>query len=92
MIGPRQSGRTTAICQAAKALDATVVCADQSQAEYVRKTHGVKAVSVDRKTAWQGSIGPFLFDHHAVERLVHDYAMCAAELAELRLRIDGLEK
>ena len=81
-IGPRQSGRTTAICRAAKEANGIVVCASQEQADAIADRHGVKTIVPSKA---RGMTGPFFWDHYAVERIIADYA-------DLKWRMEQLEK
>ncbi len=66
----RQSGRTRAICEAAKKIGATVICANGGSAMTLRDTYGVETVCMTDMNKIEGSRGPYLFDHLAVERLI----------------------
>jgi hypothetical protein len=65
-MGPRGSGRTTALAAAAKSIGATLVCNDFYSSKWIAKEHGVKTIS--RQELSGGSTGPFIWDHHALEQ------------------------
>ena len=60
----RRSGKTYAICKAAKEIGATVVCHNLQEAKKVAKEYGVKTTSYNR--TFVGTTGPYLVDTHAV--------------------------
>jgi hypothetical protein len=70
----RQVGKTTAICEAAKKINATVVAGSSDDAKRIEREHGVKSVSyaID-KSKMLGRRGPILFDTYAVSRICEDY-------------------
>ena len=68
LAGPRGSGRTTAICEAAKSINATVLAANHSQARLLKRDYGVDSVSI--YAPGEGLRGPFLADHLAAEHIV----------------------
>jgi hypothetical protein len=62
------TGKTHAICTAAKAIDATVICATERRAAQVRRLYGVKAITMhgqDRQRV--GSGGSFVWDYFAAD-------------------------
>jgi hypothetical protein len=67
----RGKGRTTAVCEAAKLIDATVVCANHDQARQVKGTYGVKTIALSENA--HGKEGPYLFDHYAVDCMALSY-------------------
>lgn len=64
----RRFSKTTAICKAAKEIGATVICANLEQATIVSLEHEVKTASIHQNL--RGTIGPYLYDHFAIERTV----------------------
>lgn len=92
--GPRGSGRTTALANAAKAIGATVVAADDQSARRIAEEHGVKAVVVEHLSA--GWLGPFVWDHHAVfvalSRAAEVVQTLQLDLAAERAKVRRLER
>ena len=67
-MNQRMAGKTHAICMAAKAIDATVICVDEKHAARIRKEYGVKAISMHvQERARAGSGGSFIWDHFAAD-------------------------
>jgi hypothetical protein len=64
----RRTGRTTLIMKVAKDMNALVLAANHEHALHLQRNHGVNAKSID--TNLEGLMGPFIFDHYAVERLL----------------------
>jgi len=85
-IGPFASGRTTAICEAAKKINATVLTVTAEHARLINKQHGVSAKSITSDLI--GATGPYLADHQAVLRICSEYEseLEAAESREAELR------
>jgi len=71
-VGPRASGRTTAIAEACIKINATMLCATQRDAYRITKEYGIKAVSIQYQPS-VGLRGPFLADHFAISAMLHDY-------------------
>lgn len=67
--GARQVGKTTAVCEAAKKIGATVVCRDAGDAARVAREHGVKTIGIYNEP--RGLHGPFLYDPDAVQAMLH---------------------
>lgn len=63
----RQTGRTTAICKAAKDIDGTVVAASARHARMIAMEHDVKTISMNQSDQMIGMDTPFLWDHFTVE-------------------------
>lgn len=85
--GPRQSGRTTAIVEAAKKIGAVVVCFSARHAQQVHREHGVTVVPMCSLDRMAGMKTPVLWDHAAVERLQREnqrLSMIAAEIQDVR--------
>lgn len=93
-VGPRGSGRTTALANAAKSIGATLVAADDQSARFIAEEHGVKAVAVERMSA--GCFGPFVFDHHTVYVVLSQAAgvvqALQLDLAAERAKVRRLER
>ena len=93
-VGPRGSGRTTVLANAAKAIGATVVAADSQSACRIAEEHSVKAVAVERMNA--GCLGPFVWDHHAVFVALSQAAEVVQrlqlDLAAERVKVRRLER
>lgn len=83
-----QSGKTTAICKAAKEIDAVVVCHNQQEANRVHKEHGVRTISLRHENK-RGMKGPILFDTHAVSVLCLDYERVISNLVETNAELQG---
>lgn len=81
----RATGRTTLTARAAKEINATVIARNMQSIKYI-ESHGVVAKSME--TNLEGLIGPFLFDHSAVEGLLE---MAANKIQALEDRINELE-
>jgi hypothetical protein len=64
----RATGRSTMTARAAKELDGIVIANTHSEARQIAKTHGVAAKSYEMNL--DGFMGPFFFDHHAIETLL----------------------
>lgn len=71
-LGPRRTGRTTAICEAAKKIGATVLAANYQHKKYLEQ-FGVNAIPVDNEEAIECVAGPILFDHYTLERVFAEY-------------------
>ncbi len=80
----RAMGRTTVIARAAKEIGATVIARNVQAIKYI-EGHGVVARSME--TNLEGLIGPFLFDHSAVEGLLE---MAANKIEELEKQIEEI--
>jgi hypothetical protein len=91
----RATGRTTAICSAARVIGATVVCASRASAEQIGRQHGVKTVTCESRATIQGTRGPYLFDHYAMEvivsRMDYDMRQMASDLHKANARADAAE-
>lgn len=75
----RGSGRTTVICEAAQKIGATVVCANHDHANMMKR-YGVKTIALSSNA--RGKKGPFLFDHYAIDCMVHAYEQKIASLEQ----------
>jgi len=62
MLG-RCKGKTYSLCEAAKSINATVVCATKSEADRVKRVHGVKTATITDNL--HGMTGPYLIDVNA---------------------------
>jgi len=72
--GPRQTGRTTAICEAAKKIGAWVIAANLRHAQQINHEHGVGTVAMNQRHDFlAGRSEPALWDHFAVEQLERQY-------------------
>jgi len=76
----RRSGKTTAICKAAKEIGATVVCHSQQEAERVNKEHRVATAYINQE--FRGTRGPFLVDTCAVSYAIHQLNTKIKDLEE----------
>jgi len=66
----RQSGRTTAICEAAKSIGAIIVAASRAHAQVISTEHGgIETISMDQLYVLRGRHKPVLWDHFATEEL-----------------------
>ena len=79
-IGSRGCGRTTALVEAAKKIDATFVCHDEEFARSVSRSYGVKTTSI-RKQPF-GQCGPYIFDHAATDALMLEYERRIGDMLE----------
>lgn len=83
----RQFGKTTAICKAAKEIDAIVLTATHLEAKHLERKFDVKAKSVELNL--YGFSGPFLFDNHAIEKL---FVSASNKIQTLEDEIEKLKK
>jgi hypothetical protein len=81
-----RSGKTTAICAAAKSIGATVVVHSMEEAKRVEQEHGVKAVPYTREI--RGTRGPYLVDTHAVSMYAYEKNL---EIERLEDKADRLQ-
>lgn len=83
---PRASGRTLAMIEAAKKIEAYLVVRDGREVERITRDYGVKAVSVNSDLTIRGTSRPVLFDPDAVSLICANYeseiAWLKQELAE----------
>ena len=70
--GPRRIGKTTAAINAAKQINATMVCFDINQAQQIKKEHNIETISatVDLERFRGKQLGPLIFDTDAVGRII----------------------
>ena len=88
---PRRSGRTTALCKAAREICATLVCESEVQANNIRKAFpGLECVSMDDFERSRGGLAPFLYDHFAVERLEAEHQAMRSALLAVDSSLGGL--
>lgn len=66
----RRFGKTTAICKAALEIGATVICANEQQAKSLRNAYKVKTATIHQNL--RGTIGPYLYDHFAMEQTIFE--------------------
>lgn len=96
----RRTGKTTAICKAAKEIGATVIVHSVDEAKRVSREHGVKAASIQQNL--RGTTGPYLIDPHAAgmklshlaeesERLHSELDQALKDNRALEGRINGLQ-
>ena len=90
--GPRASGRTHAICVAAKSINATVLCANAVEACHIAGHHDVTVLAVDTASARytdpvftnitlaEFATGPILADHSAMLEICRQYENTIEEL------------
>ena len=81
--GPRASGRTTAVCKAAKEINAIVVCATPQHAQVVNREHDVMTWPMCALDRMVGLDRPALWDHFAVEHLLRERNRLAAKAKEV---------
>lgn len=90
----RRTGVTTALIEAAKKHDATVICHSEHNARMFRD-QGVKAISIHRSEQLLGRSLPVLFDKNDVERMFFDMFDIVDEqskyIKELESRLDEKE-
>lgn len=67
LIDPRQTGRTHALCAAAKFIDATVVCASVQEAKRLHDAYDVETLSINQDL--NGHVGPLFYDHELVRQI-----------------------
>lgn len=80
-IGCRQTGRTTALANAARWINALFITLTEEQARmYKKKFPGLDAVSINSHS-WIGRKAPVIFDHLVLERL---FAGDTAEIKGLK--------
>ena len=72
MFNARRSGKTTAICKAAKEIDATVITHSEQEAQRLRETYGVKAISVTVQETFRTGRHdePFIWDAFAADSYI----------------------
>lgn len=68
-----RTGKTTAICKAAKEIGATVVTGTSQEAKRLEKEYGIKALAVETAVRSRGKTGPILFDTFGVSRICELY-------------------
>lgn len=66
-----RTGKTTAICKAAKEIDALVITHSAQEAKRLKKEFGVRAISFDSEM--RGRSGPILVDTHAVSAIAWEF-------------------
>jgi hypothetical protein len=91
--GPRGSGRTTVMADAAKKIRGYLVVRNHNERERVEREHGLPCVSIYESERMRGIGGPVLFDPDAVGLICADYdrAMYALQ-AELRKAKEDLTR
>ncbi|MDT8902206.1 hypothetical protein [Anaeroselena agilis] len=85
----RQTGKTTAICEAARKIGASVICGTESQARMIRQKYGVDAIPIRiAANCTRGSGRTVLYDHFAqfvmVAEAYQENEKMARELDRLR--------
>lgn len=96
-IGPVASGRTYAICQAARSIKATIVVNGIMQANELTDRYSVPTVVLQPSIEIMlgGQRGPFLVDHSAMLEICGQYETCIRNLMKnmdgLRVQIFNLE-
>ena len=80
MAQPRGSGKTHALCQAAKEIGALFVCHSARFARDLERKHGINAVSISEEYAVVGTRRPVLFDHLLTEQFYRDLHDLRVEL------------
>ena len=92
-VGPYGSGRTHAICMAAKSIKAVVIAPSLADADILRDLHRVNSISIDEMSA--EFKGPILFDHAAMLEICCRYEReidrLHEETARMRVKIFNLE-
>jgi len=89
---PRRIGKTTALIQAAKKIDACFIVANNDQSRQIRSEFQIiKVLQLDIffNDQYKGLKGPFIFDHFAQERL---WYLAKEQLVEKEKIIKNLEK
>ena len=71
-VMPRQVGKTYALVKWAQEHNGTIICANANQAQLIRATYKVKAVSLYDLDKLRGTFSPVQFDHCAVESLLQE--------------------
>ncbi len=89
----RQAGKTHAICEIAKKLNATVFVPTNTEAVRLKELYQVKTALVGSGLKLRGTRGPYLFDNFAVEDICHRAAN-AIELEKSRSQglVEALEE
>ena len=70
-VGPRGSGRTHAICAAAKSINAVVIVPTLSEVTRLRSLYGTEALAIGQ--IMKHFQGPILFDHSAMLDICRRY-------------------
>jgi hypothetical protein len=69
----RRVGKTTAMVEACKKINATLVCFNQAQAKTIAQEYGIRTYSAQRDTdGLRGTDDPVLFDPEAVVAIEDD--------------------
>jgi hypothetical protein len=68
-----RTGKTTAICEAARKIGAIVVTGSEKEAKRITKEFGVTAMSIHHWQLTQGLDMPFLFDTYGVTEMAADF-------------------
>ena len=88
------SGKTFAICEAAKKIGATVVTHNRNEARRIAKEYQVKAVSLCGNI--RGTTGPYLVDTQAVSeysyRKNREIAVMQAQLVVMRDALESIQR
>lgn len=81
-IGCRQTGRTTALANAARWINALFITATEEQARmYKKKFPGLNAMSIN-SSRWRGMRAPVIFDHLVLEQSIFTDATDIRELKD----------
>jgi hypothetical protein len=80
------------ICEAAKKIGATVICANMSQAHLVAREHGVKTMSLGQKDQRVGTTIPYLWDHFTSELMEDQISATTQEISRLRAENSKLQR
>jgi len=82
ILFPRASGRTTAICEAAKKIGATVICHTSNYAKDVSRRFGVNTIALHELERARGTGCPYLMDHNAIAHVLSGLSGAASDLWE----------
>ena len=84
----RHTGRTYALCEAAKTIGGTVVTYYHKHSKELKQRYGVKSIYLAEAKKLKNPRSPLMLDHFTVECLILDYEQ---EINRLRARIRELE-
>ena len=91
LVGPRGSGRTHALAEACRFIDATMICANHQHAASVRSLHDIPTISIESSPdRLKGLRGPFLADHFTMLHITTKYEVEIQNLSQEVLRQKGL--
>lgn len=85
-MSARRSGKTTAICKAAKEIGAIVICHSKQEANRVAREHQVKTVHLNSEI--RGMTEPFLIDTYAYVETLSSFHTQLEQLQEQLKRLD----